>query len=249
MKGFLVNLVLYFLSWLIPKLFEHFRKCDAEKAKEMTHDLYDKCVCQQKIDIRDAPMDAGQDNGKGKSGRKIVISSGHGSRIAGAVGILNEVDEARRVVNRVAELLRERGHEALIFHDDVSTTEAQNIATITAFHRDAQRDRDVSIHFNSFGDPQANGVETLYRQPSDEQWASSVSVAIAKAGGMTVRWPQGGATMRGAWRRDNLGFLNNLTALPTILVEVCFVSSQRDVDSYRANFERICSELADALVA
>ena len=37
---------------------------------------------------------------------RIVISSGHGKYVRGACGILDEVDEARRVVDRVAAELR-----------------------------------------------------------------------------------------------------------------------------------------------
>ena len=41
---------------------------------------------------------------------KIVISSGHGLKVRGASGIIDEVDEARRVVKQVVENLRLAGH-------------------------------------------------------------------------------------------------------------------------------------------
>jgi hypothetical protein len=34
--------------------------------------------------------------------RSVVISSGHGSIVRGAAGVLDEVDEARRVVETIA---------------------------------------------------------------------------------------------------------------------------------------------------
>ena len=40
---------------------------------------------------------------------KIVISSGHGKYVRGASGYLDEVDEARRVVEKVADDLRAKG--------------------------------------------------------------------------------------------------------------------------------------------
>lgn len=179
--------------------------------------------------------------------RKIAISSGHGSRVSGAVGILNEVAEARRVTDRVAEILRERGAGCHVFHDDASTTVTQNINAITGWHRGQDADVDVSVHFNAFADPSAHGTEVLYRAPADEALASRVAAAMASAGGLRLRAPQGGATMPGAQRRNNLGFLNALTARPAILLEVCFVTSQRDADLYNANFEAICAAIAGAL--
>ena len=47
---------------------------------------------------------------------KLVISSGHGHFVRGASGYLDEVTEARRVVERVAESLRELGIEVETFH-------------------------------------------------------------------------------------------------------------------------------------
>jgi len=105
----------------------------------------------------------------------------------------------------------------------------------------------VSVHFNAFDNPQARGVETLYLRDDDEKLASRMSHAIAKAGDMPVRQPQGGATLMGAQRRGNLGFLAQLRSNPTILLEVCFVTSQRDADAYNENFEAICVAIADEL--
>ena len=39
---------------------------------------------------------------------RIVISSGHGKYVRGASGIIDEVDEARRVVEHLADELRAR---------------------------------------------------------------------------------------------------------------------------------------------
>ena len=38
---------------------------------------------------------------------RVVISSGHGKHIRGASGYIDEVDEARKVVETVADYLRE----------------------------------------------------------------------------------------------------------------------------------------------
>ena len=40
---------------------------------------------------------------------KIAISSGHGLHVRGARGLIDEVDEARHVTDRTAEILRSAG--------------------------------------------------------------------------------------------------------------------------------------------
>ena len=80
----------------------------------------------------------------------IVISSGHGKYVRGASGILDEVDEARLVVEKLAGMLRERGVDVVTYHDDVSTTQNENLQRITDFHNSKQRDLDISVHFNAY---------------------------------------------------------------------------------------------------
>lgn len=167
---------------------------------------------------------------------RIVISSGHGQKIRGASGYLDEVNEARRVVDQVAANLRSAGVEATVFHDNTSTTQSQNLQTITNFHNSKSRDYDVSVHFNAYkttSNPM--GTECLYVTQSS--LAAKVSGAIAKAGEFINR---------GAKKRTDLYFLNN-TKMPAILIEVCFVDSSSDADRYRRNFEKICIEIASAI--
>ena len=120
---------------------------------------------------------------------RIVISSGHGKIVRGAAGnpappLLDEVNEARRVVDRVAELLIVRGCDVITFHDNTSTTQSQNLNTIVAAHNKETRQLDVSVHFNAF-DTTAQGTEVLY--VSQQDLAAKVSSAISAAGGFTNR--------------------------------------------------------------
>ena len=69
---------------------------------------------------------------------KVVISSGHGKYIRGAEGPspwgLDEVDEARKVVNKVADMMRSLGVQVTVFHDDVSDDQSENLKRIVDFH-------------------------------------------------------------------------------------------------------------------
>ena len=51
---------------------------------------------------------------------------------------------------------------------------------------------------------------------------------------------------RGAKKRTDLFFLNN-TAMPSILIEVCFVNSVADADAYGSSFGEICDAIASVL--
>src|SRR5215831_17199669 len=111
---------------------------------------------------------------------KLVISSGHGKYIRGASGYLDEVDEARRVVDRVAQILVNAGHPTKVFHDNTSHDQSTNLATIVNYHNAQDRDLDVSVHFNAYQTTsKPMGVEVLYVTQSS--LASTVSDKIATA--------------------------------------------------------------------
>jgi len=167
---------------------------------------------------------------------RIVISSGHGLKVRGASGILDEVDEARAVVNRVTSELKKRGVEVTEYHDDVSDDQDENLNRIVDFHNSKIRDLDISVHFNAHhttDDPK--GTEVLY--VTQEDLAAEVSNVICEAGGFKDRGPK---------YRDNLFFLNK-TEMPAILIETCFVDSTADAELYTENFDEICRNIADIL--
>jgi N-acetylmuramoyl-L-alanine amidase len=167
---------------------------------------------------------------------KIVMSSGHGKYIRGAADILDEVDEARKVVDKTAELLRSRGVDITVFHDNTSHSQSENLNTIVNFHNSKTRDLDVSVHFNAYQHTsKPMGTECLY--VTQEELADDVSVAIANAGGFIDRGPK---------YRTDLKFLNS-TEMPAILIETCFVDSSADAALYRENFDIICNAIADAV--
>src|SRR5262252_1599756 len=117
---------------------------------------------------------------------RIVISSGHGKYVRGASGYLDEVDEARKVVDEVAVLLRDLGANVETFHDDVSTSQNENLNRIVDYHNARTRDLDVSVHFNAYETTsKPMGTEVLYVTQHD--LAADTSEAIADAGGFINR--------------------------------------------------------------
>ena len=165
----------------------------------------------------------------------VVISSGHGKYVRGAAGILDEVDEARRVVDHVASILKTRSVDVKTFHDNESHSQNENLNRIVDYHNKQERELDISVHFNAYEQvDKPMGVEVLY--VTDNSLAAKMSSAIAACGFIN----------RGPKKRTDLAFLNN-TEEKALLIEVCFVDSEADADLYQNEFDMICEAIADTI--
>lgn len=166
---------------------------------------------------------------------QINISSGHSINCQGASDIINEVTEARKVVDRIYEMCKAIGIEVYKYHD-TSSSSSQNLANIANWHNKFKDGIDISIHFNCYQHTSNSmGTEVCYY--SQSQLASKVSSAISKASGLKDR---------GGKERKGLYVLRN-TNKPMLLIEVCFCDSSYDVQKYRENFDSICSAIIEAL--
>lgn len=169
---------------------------------------------------------------------KIVISSGHSKYCRGASGFVDEVNEARQIVETVADVLRSVGVEVVTYHDDISTTQNENLNRIVDFHNAQSRDMDVSIHLNAYETTnKPMGCEVLFVSSTGEQIAANVVNAICSASGLINRGPK---------KRTDLFFLNN-TNEPAVLIETIFCDSQADVDIYFDKYDEICAAIGSAL--
>jgi len=166
---------------------------------------------------------------------KIAISSGHSTKCRGAADILDEVNEATKVVDTVAQMLADGGVEVVKFHDTISTSQNENLNRIVDWHNSQTRDLDISVHFNAYEHTsKPMGTEVLY--VTQETLAREVSAAICEQHDLPDRGPK---------YRGDLFFLNN-TEEPAILIEVCFVDSTADAAEYRENYEAICKAIAES---
>ena len=169
----------------------------------------------------------------------ITISPGHWHVGTGAVGYIDEVTEARRVVNGVKYGLQKRGVACHIVVDTRSRNQRENIAYLLQAHRATTRVLDVSIHFNASrsAEQRAIGTEVLYAQASVAELATALASRISAAGTFICR---------GAKYRSDVAILQQ-TGKPTVLIEVCFVNSKEDVRLYKQHFRAICEAIADTL--
>ncbi|MGM9968221.1 N-acetylmuramoyl-L-alanine amidase [uncultured Rummeliibacillus sp.] len=167
--------------------------------------------------------------------KKFVISSGHGAKVPGASGILNEHEEAKKVVNRVFSILTNNYNgSGYKYHEKTATSQDQNLANIVNHHNSKSRSLDISVHFNS-ASASATGSECLYYD--EKSLSKKMSKAMADALGILDR---------GAKERKELYFLRK-TVKPAILLEVCFVTSEKDAKAYRENFEGLCQAIAKVI--
>lgn len=162
---------------------------------------------------------------------RINVHAGHnpdGKVGCGAIGILRESTENRRVKDEVIRLLRALGNTVYDCTVDNGKS-ANNVLTNIIKKCNANEvDLDVSIHFNSGGkDPNGNGKTTgtevlVYSNTSKAvPYAQSTAQAIAELGFRN----------RGVKVNTSMYVLRK-TYAPAMIIECCFVDDKDDVALY-----------------
>lgn len=172
---------------------------------------------------------------------KINVHAGHnpdGKIACGAVGLIKESTEARKVKNLVISKLRKMGHT--VYDCTVSNGTSQNdvLKKIVEKCNMHDVDLDVSIHFNSgANDKTGNG-----KSCGTEVWVyTDKSTQKVRAAKICEAISDLGFRNRGVKISDSLYVLKHTNA-PALLVECCFVDDKDDVNLYNAE------EMADAIV-
>lgn len=173
----------------------------------------------------------------------ISIHGGHASyesgKYYGAVGTyLNESVEDRKVKDAVIKILKQRGNTVYDDTVDVGTSQSNILAQICSKVNSHNPDLAVSIHFNSATSASANGTEVwVYSK-------TSKSVDVAKS--VVSKVASLGFTNRGVKYSTTLFFLRK-TKCPAILVEVCFVGSEKDKRIY--DVDKVAKAIADGITS
>lgn len=172
---------------------------------------------------------------------KINVHAGHnpdGKVACGAVGLLKESSENRKVKDLVVKKLKELGHTVYDCTCENGTSKSNVLTNIVKKCNAHTVDLDVSIHFNSGannknGNGKTTGVEVLvYSTKSKSNSYANLTVnAIAGLGFKN----------RGVKVRPDLYVLNH-TKAPAMIIECCFVDDKDDVELYDAE------KMADAIV-
>lgn len=150
------------------------------------------------------------------------IHAGHSLKCRGAKEYLDEVNEDRKVKNKVIEILRNEGHTVYDCTDDGGTTQNANLSAIVGKCNLHSVDLDVSIHLNAGG---GTGTEVFYYDEIGKNIAKRISARIASE--LKIK-------DRGAKNGKHLYVLKN-TKATAILVECCFVDSLTDKSVWNAD--------------
>lgn len=170
---------------------------------------------------------------------KILLDYGHGGSDPGAIGVdnLKEKDIVKEIGKRVKYHLERHQQtviESRLNDETVSLTERSNKANSNNV------DLCVSIHANYFTNSSAQGVEIYYYKTSarGQQLANSVLNEIIKAKLYTKN--------RGL-KTDNL-HMTRETKMPSILVELGFISNVTDKDLIVNNKENFAIAIAKGIL-
>lgn len=156
---------------------------------------------------------------------KYNVHAGHcpqGKGAYGAVGLLQESVENRKVKNRLIQNMKNGGHTVYDCTDDTNCSESQNLQRIVAKCNAHSVDLDISLHLNAGG---GTGVEVWIYSDKVKAQAEKICAEVSKALGIANR---------GVKYSQSLYVLKH-TASPAVLVECCFVDNQTDHDRWDAN--------------
>lgn len=160
------------------------------------------------------------------------IHAGHGLPNGigcGAIGILDESAETRKVKNELLRLLKESGNTVYDCTYEGNASQNAILKSIVEKCNQHQVDLDISIHLNSgrndyVGDNSTGGVEVYGYNTDVKEIGDKICSNISEALGIRNR---------GFKTTKNLYVLNN-TKAKAILIECCFVDDKDDADHWNA---------------
>lgn len=166
---------------------------------------------------------------------KINVHSGHSLKCRGASGYLDEVNEDRKVKNRVIELLRANGHTVYDCTDDNGATQNANLKAIVNKCNSHSVDLDVSIHLNAGG---GTGTEVYIYNSKSKAKDEATRIAEKISNELGIR-------NRGVKERTNLYVLRK-TKSPSLLIECCFVDNA--VDKVKWNSDKCAKAIVEGIL-
>lgn len=166
---------------------------------------------------------------------KLNVHGGHSLKCRGASGLLDEVNEDRKVKNKVIELLRANGHTVYDCTDDVGATQNANLRNIVNKCNSRKVDLDVSIHLNAGG---GTGTEVYIYSDSSKAKGYAQRIVNNISNSLGIR-------NRGVKTSTNLYVLRK-TESPSLLIECCFVDNA--VDKVKWNSDKCAKAIVEGIM-
>ena len=180
-----------------------------------------------------------------ESGKMIInIHGGHnpdGKIACGAIGLIKESIEARKVKDLVMTKLRALGHTVYDCTVDNGTSQNDVLRKIIAKCNAHKVDLDISIHFNAgANDRKGNGKST----GTEVLVYNAKSKALPYAQKICGKICELGFKNRGVKYNTGLYFLRK-TKAPSCLIEVAFVDDADDCKLY--NVEKVANKIVEGI--
>lgn len=177
---------------------------------------------------------------------RFSIHAGHnpdGKKACGAVGLIKESTENRKVKDEVMRLLKLKGHTVY----DCTVNNGTSVSDIVDKQVEKMNsytgiDLHISIHFNSGandkeGNKKSTGTEVLVYNTSGTKYNTAKRIC--------KKIEELGYKNRGVKTRTNLGVLKNSKG-QALLVECCFVDDKDDVMLY--NYKTMAKAIAEGIL-
>ncbi|PWJ49363.1 N-acetylmuramoyl-L-alanine amidase [Faecalicatena contorta] len=154
---------------------------------------------------------------------KIGLRGGHSPNCKGAMGILDEQAEVRKIYNEMVPMLQAAGHTVINCNSDSSTVNGE-LSEGTNKANANNCDIYVTIHMNASN---GNGRGTEVFLYNNENLMMN-----QRAGNICNKFAQAGFPNRGV--KFNTGYHDlNASRMPAMIVETIFCDNQHDADLYR----------------
>lgn len=167
---------------------------------------------------------------------KIAVAGGHSKACPGASGYIDEYTEDRKVANALIQELKNRGHSVANCSNEKGT-QSSELAEECRLANASGANLFVAIHFNAGG---GTGCEVWHYTSSSsaKSYAAKVSSQLASKMGLKNRGAKGSTGL----------YVLKHTTMTAILVEVCFVDTKSDCDTYnRVGYQAVAAAIADAI--
>ena len=169
---------------------------------------------------------------------KILLIAGHGANDPGACSSFGvERDEARKIVNRMVELLKAYKVEVGVYPQ--SRNCYADVCNGAVQVNMANYDYVFEVHFNSASSPQANGAEI---------WVTPIEATVVVERNIVNKLAAIGFQNRGV-KKEYFAVITHAKNKGTssALVETCFISNQNDMNLYRNKFEQVCNAMVSGI--
>lgn len=172
--------------------------------------------------------------------KKIFLIAGHQSN-TGANGLLKEGEETIRLRNLIHKYLRRKNIEPIV--DDDCMVLPQVVKWLRK--KVAREDICIDIHFNCSSNADAHGTEVFIpdQYTADEkQLADRLLATITQTLGTRNR----GVKKESQTNAGRIAMLSSFDCC-NLLIEVCFISNQSDVEKYKARRNILAEAIAEVI--